>query len=498
MSGNSWEKVPIEPFNYELCAELHNRIFLIAWTATGRPLKNNPPSTWWEHFQPSDELAARYHPRLVRFFQRVYYHPEAPEFFYYLDNLNTPDSLISERFNYSCEARDCYIHLHRATSWNEPYGDEWGIIFDQITCQAVFAEERDHTHPILDYGYGFRPLEDIYADYLQMITENKVEVQVNGKWALGDIGTDKLAIDTISPIGPWRIHTFTAADVDKATQAFQSLLYEIEIRLPRGGSSSSDTAGSESFPSSSLPWSDPIVRSEARLVPNSFINAFCTATGTTTISPVRYRYIAPGIRLPTEAEFRAQPFQNAEDRYKLPCSLPLARPIRPIFLFLADNPNPNTPGHTATTFPNPDRCLNSLVSNLGDENRETPAPRPAGLYLTADDRGVKSCENGCRLLLPFGIGRHGWARLSDGTCMGGNAWLGQDPADANYDLYQCEFNGFIPLRDTPLHQVLESWAERVRAGDWTVGVDGVADGVERWREADTEGGWRKYWVPVRW
>ncbi|OJJ99611.1 hypothetical protein ASPACDRAFT_1888299 [Aspergillus aculeatus ATCC 16872] len=460
MSRNHGEEVPLGPFNYELCAELHNRIFLIAWTAAGKALENSSISTWWGHFQPSKEFAARYHPHLVKFFQRVYYHPEAPEFCYYLENLNPPHSLIDEHFNDISDGRDCYVDLHRATSWYEPNGDEWGIInmhkLDQITCKAVFAESREATHPILNYGHGFRPLEDIYADYLQMITEHKIEAQ--------------------------------------AVQAFQDLVHEIEIRLPSSSnSSSSDSA------QLTLPWSDPAVRSEAHLVPNSFINRFCTATSAATTRPVRFRYLAPGIRLPTEAEFRAQPLRNLEYQSAMHRALPVARPIKPTLLFLADDPAANTPGPTVTTVPKPDLCLNSLLADFGDDkHRRTTAPRPAGLYLTADHRRVKSCENGCRLLLPFGVGRHGWARRSDGTRMGDYAWWGGDPADANYDLYQCEFNGFIPLRDTPLHQMLESWAERVRAGDWTVGPDGVADGVERWREADTEAGWRKYRVPVRW
>ncbi|PYI31675.1 hypothetical protein BP00DRAFT_395887, partial [Aspergillus indologenus CBS 114.80] len=444
MSGNSWEKVPLGPFNYELCAELHNRIFQITWAAT--------PTTWWEHFQPSNELAAQYHPSLIKFLQRAYYHPAAPEFFYYLESLNTPDSLIDEHFNDIFDGRDCYVHLHRATHWNPANGDEWGIIFDQITCKAVFAEGRESTHPILNYGHGFRPLEDIYADYLQMITENKVEMQVNGQWPLGDIGTDKLGQDSFETIGPWRIHTYTAADVDQAVQAFQALLHEIETRLPSSSSSnnnSSDSAEAESSPSASLPWSDPAVRLEARLVPNSFIHRFCTATSTATPRPVRFRYIAPGVRLPTEAEFRAQPFRDAEYKSALWRRLPVARPIKPVLLFLADAPDANSPGKTIMTVPKPDTWLNSLLSGFGGAgNRPSPPPRPAGLYLTADNRDVKSCENGCRLLLPFGVGGHGWARRSDGTRMGDDAWWGGEPADANYDLYQCEFNGFIPVRDT--------------------------------------------------
>ncbi|PYI04874.1 hypothetical protein BO78DRAFT_372107, partial [Aspergillus sclerotiicarbonarius CBS 121057] len=402
------EEVPLGRFNYELCAQLHNQIFLIAWKGSGRS-PDFPFSTWWEHYQPSAELASRYHPWLVKFLQRVYYHPEAPEFLYYLRGLNRAQTLIHDDFNERFDGRDCYVLLHPATGWK--MGDEYGIIFDQITCKAVFAEDLDSTHPICNYGWGFQPLEDIYSAYLQMISENKMEIcrAPDGQWPR------ELLNRPAPPIGPWRYHPYTAADVHKAAHAFQRLLHEITIRLP--------PCHSSPVASSPLPWADPSVRLDARILPNSFAGAFCAATATTTSThPLTFRYIAPGIRLPTESKFQAQPFRDVEYKDPHHRALPHERPIRPTLLFLAESVN-------------------------------------------------------------------GWARRSDGTRMGDDLLAEKDPADENFDLYQCFVDGVGPCRDVSVHKVLENWAERVRGGEWGVDGDGVVGG-----DWEVSGGGYGRWV----
>ncbi|RAK98438.1 uncharacterized protein BO80DRAFT_467100, partial [Aspergillus ibericus CBS 121593] len=441
------EQVPFGRFNYELCASLHNQIFLIAWKGSGRSV-DTPFSTWWEYYQPSDELAARYHPWLVQFLQRVYYHPEAPEFFYYLEGLNRAETLIHDDFNERFDGRDCYVLLHPATGWK--MGDEYGIIFDQITCKAVFAEDLDITHPICNYGRGFQPLENIYTAYLQMIAEDKVEIcrAPDGQWP------KELYNQAVAPIGPWRYHAYTSADVHKAAHAFQRLVQDITTRLPPRSPSSP-------APSTPLPWSDPAVRLDAHILPDSFADAFCAAT--TATHPLPFRYIAPGIRLPTVAEFLAQPFHDPQHKDPRALALPHERPIRPTLLFLAESDD-STPTAPTLTIPNPDTCLNSHPSLT--PSKGNPPPRPAGLYLTADNRLFQGSENGCRLLLPFSIGRNGWARRSDGSRMGDDLYDENDPADENFDLYQCFVNGVGPYRDVEVHRVLENWGERVRRGEW--------------------------------
>jgi hypothetical protein len=43
-----------------------------------------------------------------------------------------------------------------------------------------------------------------------------------------------------------------------------------------------------------------------------------------------------------------------------------------------------------------------------------------------------------------------------------------------------------------IHKVLVNWAERVESGDWEVNGDGVANGIEKFKDADTPDHWMKY------
>jgi hypothetical protein len=49
-----------------------------------------------------------------------------------------------------------------------------------------------------------------------------------------------------------------------------------------------------------------------------------------------------------------------------------------------------------------------------------------------------------------------------------------------------------------IDKVLNNWADRVERGDWEVDEDGVVGGIDKFREADTEAHWQKYWIPPSW
>lgn len=109
--------------------------------------------------------------------------------------------------------------------------------------------------------------------------------------------------------------------------------------------------------------------------------------------------------------------------------------------------------------------------------------------------------NGCRLLLPFSIGGSGWARQSNGEPFGVTGYLNKEQKfrGSHGDLYQSGItNGITNGHLVQMDKVLNNWAERVEMGDWGVDEDGVAGGIDKFREADTEAHWQKYWIPPSW
>jgi hypothetical protein len=413
------------------------------------------------------EFADRLNNSLVQFLKRAYFHPDAPAFFYFVSRLNYPKYLLDLGCFENREA-DRYVLLHAATGFKS--GDEMGLIFDQHTCKAAFVEHFEDMMPVVDNGYGWKPLEEIYNAYLEMIDEGKVEV------SKPDASSKKLTWTRESnwdKIGPWLWHEFTDIDVRKSALAFKRLTDAIETRLPL-----QQPASTESVPqqeTDSPPWGDSSVLDAAHIPVGTFARAFCEETARLGCN-LSFQYIAPGIRIPTAEEFIAQPFY-ARHTQKPHYSMP-------VYLFCTEDPA--NPSNSATP--------ESVTWLYHDEEAI-----PAGLYTKGHSRMSQLCQDSCHLILPFKFGSNGWARLSDLEVFGMKPWDDHpEPADVNADLYQPGYNGFIPLHSVRLHKVLTNWAERIESGDWIVTENGVAGGLEKWREADTEDGWQKYWIPLAW
>lgn len=66
------------------------------------------------------------------------------------------------------------------------------------------------------------------------------------------------------------------------------------------------------------------------------------------------------------------------------------------------------------------------------------------------------------------------------------------------ELYQQGYNPFTVCHDVQLKHVIQRWITMVESGYWEVNSQGVAGGIEKWREADTEEHWQKYQLPLRW
>ncbi|KAL3442491.1 hypothetical protein BJX65DRAFT_312803 [Aspergillus insuetus] len=467
-----WGHPPVEAitFDHQLCASLHNKIFHIGWTASApdRTLESCPQQTWWEYFSPSPEFANRLNDGLVQFLKSAYFHPDAPEFFYFLNRLNYPKYLLDDGWVKNREdGDDRYVLMYTATGFRS--GDEMGLIFDQRTNKAAFVEDFDAMMPVLDYGYGWKALEDIIKGYLEMIEEGKVEPSSpDGAW------TRRSHCDSI---GPWRLHDFTQTDVQKGAQAFKRLINAIEARLPsREPSSPASVQNRETFP---LPWAELSTLDAAHIQRETFARAFCEETANLELS---VQYIAPGLRIPTVSELIPQP--HHESYSKKPWYATGNMRDMPVLLFIADDPAHSSNNAT----PKRDTWLYN-------DNR----PIPAGVYTNTPGGMNQVFQNGCRLILPFRFGSSGWARLSNLEVFGKSS-LDDDakPEDVNDALYQPGYNAFTPVHSVQLHKVLSNWAERVESGDWDVTEDGVAGGLDKFREADTEENWAKYWIPLTW
>jgi hypothetical protein len=73
------------------------------------------------------------------------------------------------------------------------------------------------------------------------------------------------------------------------------------------------------------------------------------------------------------------------------------------------------------------------------------------------------------------------------------------PKGARHELYQSGFpTGFTDIRSVQVHKVLDNWAGMVEKGYWVVDREGVAGGIKKFKDADTEEQWEKYTVPHSW
>jgi hypothetical protein len=110
-----------------------------------------------------------------------------------------------------------------------------------------------------------------------------------------------------------------------------------------------------------------------------------------------------------------------------------------------------------------------------------------------------SCGHQQQLVLPFGIGAHGFVRTSDGVRFGENTEAPEvEPNDRHDALYQQEYQPFFDMHETRLVKVLDSWIGMIESDDWKVGLERVEGTISDFREADTEPGWLKFVVLVSW
>ncbi|KAL1846829.1 hypothetical protein Plec18170_008971 [Paecilomyces lecythidis] len=449
----------VDGLDYERCAALHNLIVERGWTASGRSLSDLDRRTWWECYGGDAELlphAAKLSPSVVAFLKTAWHGyastaqpPHA--FFRYLAGLCSPNDLW-ENVNYGKDEDDSnrsrYVTLYMA-NWALGASHPLGLVFDEQTFTAMQHISIHDTSVTMNGRQIWLPLELILEGFLDMIDQGKalaVDSSYNGKQ---------------ERIEPWIMPSYTVSDVDETLEAFDRLARAVETRMP-------GAAGHETHR-----LSDAIESSA--LSPNTFAGQFLVRA-----REICFSQIAPGLRIA-----RQQPFTSIDTE---------EGKLRPVLLFESSQ----------NAYQDTERAP------WGAEVPISPFPwhfqaitnYPAGLYLTeTDPDGVHPFEDGCKLILPYAIGRNGWARTSDGALFGEKTHAEgptASPVPRSTRLYQQGFNHFIETHGVQLKHVLSRWAEMVEEGKWTVDVDGVAGGIQKWREADTEDLWQDYQLPISW
>ncbi|KAJ6118485.1 hypothetical protein N7471_013105 [Penicillium samsonianum] len=439
-------------FDPQRSAELHNQILQYAWTGAGyiSPL---PSTTWWEEYSPVN-LDSRLTPKLAQFLRSARSIPSRGwsdkdpgiHFFYFLSGLQNSDHLL--QFPLLDGEGDRFVYLYQPTGCYT-CDEEVGIVFDQNTELAAYIPHWEFSGDVIGNPGSWMPLQQILGGYIEMIEEGKVKTSTEIKQAF-------------SQFFPWEYCQYTQRDIDKSIAAFTRLLDAIETRLPVQ-SYAVETRTPES------------VFNEAFVPNNSFIRSFLSA-----LPPrqIHFRYIAPGIWIQSAAELKHQSYaayragaQSGPDDDEDDSD----DEEMPFLLFRADGSNLSPWGRP---FDNIDI--------------------PAGLYTEEINKSrVQDFGNMSRPLLPFGVGSRGYARDSSGRQIG--LYASPTPIDYPHELYQvCGWNGILETHGVQLHKVLLNWAERVEMGDWELDENGVAGGIEKFKDADTPGNWEKYQIPLSW
>ncbi|KAL7935631.1 hypothetical protein V8C35DRAFT_297840 [Trichoderma chlorosporum] len=449
----------VEGLDHERCAALHNLIVEQGWTTSGRSLSHLDRRTWWECYGGDAELSsyiANLSPSVIAFLKTAwhgYVMTAQPQhaFFRYLASLCSPDDLWKNA-HYDDDEDDSnkvrYMTLYMA-NWALGVSHPLGLVFDQQTSTAMQHMSIHDTSITMNGRQIWLPLELILEAFLDMMDQGKA-----------------LAVDSTynaeqERIEPWVMPSYTACDLDKTLEAFSRFVRAVETRMPEAANHEMYRIG------------DAI--DQSAVSPNSFAGRFLAQA-----QEIRFSQIAPGLCIPRQQPFS---FVNVEEGK-----------LRPILLFES-----SLKAHEETER-----------SPWGEEVAMLSFPRPfgevtnypAGVYLTeTDPYGTHPFEDGCKLILPYAIGGNGWARTSDGALFGENKHAKgptASPVPRSTQLYQQGFNHFIHTHDVQLKHVLWHWVDMVEKGKWLVDTDGVAGGIEKWREADTEEHWQDYQLPLSW
>ncbi|KAF2224593.1 hypothetical protein BDZ85DRAFT_104354 [Elsinoe ampelina] len=470
-----------EGLDFERCSKLHNALVRYAWEASGYDLAEMPERTWWEEDENADSLATietTVHTTVQEYLKRTLMSPRFPEagwdtsfpgyprastlnnFHRYAEMLASAREMLEGW--YSIIANDEFdLRIIGLYSTDPAIAESgMGIIYDQTRHMCFYNQyDPDLLLDMDEQNSGtqrlLQPLETILTVYIDLIERGKiVALHKSVEPSLPKLRRTLLSDGTyrsemIPPtkesqrnptvpkrftntVDPWAIVPYTSDDLNLALDRWQALVQAIEDR---------QSPSAQDTPTSNGIFSVETLKA-AGLDEERFAWSFFRLARTP-----RFKYLAPGLRLPTAEEFVASrhSFEDmADDDVTIPVCV-----LRGDYERAALNPW---------------------------KVYERPTRLPWGLYLDRTNLdGFCPFEDGCLLALPYSIAGPVKRKAPNGQYRRHNSLL-----------LQISQNPYMPQHSSQLALFLGYFAKAVVDGMWTVGEEGVQQDSDWYKLAESE------------
>ncbi|KAK5130470.1 hypothetical protein LTR08_001992 [Meristemomyces frigidus] len=463
----------IDGMDSERCIALHNAIFLHGWISSGRAAEDfdAQSQTWFGFYGEGD--SERFHPSLRAFLHEarvVLYDYNAPKFSFHVLGLQCPADLgmwINSPDRWDEEDSDRILTLYATYPTFASKYD--GLVYDQHTHRAII--HFDITDDLLLYPeQPWQKLESVLSVWIEMIQREKVvalhdDVDRDQGWPHDAERDLAMKLNRHYRLEgeqtPWTMAPWSAIDLEQTLEVWQMAVEMIEQKMGlNDDGSTQDITSNNSKPDDGLIHAVALDLAE---IPDGFAHKFLRRA-----RRPRFTFIAPGLRCPSVEDIAIQPFIESRQQNSEDLTHPEPEKVSPILLFRSDATVSSTEG------------MNGWYQGPYAQTRDFPS----GLYLDPCNRGHDMpFEDGCRLILPFefDLFEAGWAKQSDGS-----------RAEGRDNLYQSGKNPYNYPHAVQLQAFLENVYLNVRSGYWNVDAHGVAGGVEKWKEADSQDHWAQY------
>lgn len=488
----SWRVTPENPVRYahsldvERCVALHNEIVQYGWgkSSRGQAGEELEAVNWYERSsrddayrdEQLDSVRPRLSSPLAAFLDGALTTGVEHSFFYHVSGLNSPSQFFfsHEDFHDDLE-KDRFLTLYAAHNLAS-HPD--GLVYDQFKHKAIMQMSIFDSDYTQNGRTEWMPLEVILTAWLNMVDVDKVQ-----------------AVPDDVEFQPWIMVPYSEEQLDSTVTAFNRLVDAIESRMPhyQPPTDSQHVLSTGDDRVQQLLSTEDV---EAAGIPIGFAQAFLIKA-----KRPSFRYIAPGLSIPTPESIRTQPFRGIKEPRPEWLGEDEADPtddnVPPILLFSS--------GDNYETWRDPDRD-----PKFPDSDRPFFWPYsplrafPAGLYLEPRQEGAWTFEDAVKLVTAEPIGAFGYARKADGSRFGENVADKHDITGYGQrggtfrDLFQLGHNPYGEMHGPQLEAVLDAWRACVESGEWRVGEHGVAESMKKWHDADTRSKWDKYVVPMKW